>query len=76
MDSNKLLIELKESGPGTFCEYCGHFAGRHNDLECHFTRANSTKCQCTGFVFKNTKFDMDFWSGPIGVHSFDTPADA
>lgn len=49
-----------------FCENCGHFAGRHQELKCHFPPEDKPgdPCRCTGMMWQNEMYDMDMSRGP------------
>lgn len=49
-----------------FCENCQHFAGRHQELRCHFPNAEGEKpCPCTGLVWRDKMYEMDMNQGAI-----------
>lgn len=59
MDNPDSVVPLKG-----FCENCGHFAGRHQDLRCHFPDPDNPTCPCPGMVWKDEMYKMDMSNGP------------
>lgn len=49
------------------CENCGHFAGSHQGLRCHFPPSGPRHqyCACTGMTFQGRVFEMDMDTGPV-----------
>ena len=46
-------------GPGGTCDYCGHFAARHDETGCHTedlvaSGVRRKPCDCTVFVWGGT----------------------
>lgn len=59
---------------GGFCENCGHFAGRHQELRCHFPRRDDQPvCPCPGMMWGGKMYEMDMNAGPkrLVPHYFD-----
>lgn len=55
-------------GPGALCEDCGHFAGRHSNLVCHFppeSRRSRQPCDCAGMLWGDLRWEMDSRTGAI-----------
>lgn len=48
-----------------FCGNCGHFAGRHQELQCHMPKPEGQPpCPCTGMMWEDEMFVMDMNTGP------------
>lgn len=57
-----------------FCENCGHFAGRHQELRCHFPAPEGEQpCVCPGLMWDGHMHVMDMHEGSqrVVAHSFD-----
>lgn len=48
-----------------FCENCGHFLGRHQELRCHMppTDEHPNGCPCPGARWKEQMYEMDMDAG-------------
>ncbi len=56
---------------GGFCDECGDFAARHDELGCQFPRfdANLAPCACSGMLWLDVRWPRPWLPAPEGLVS-------
>ena len=52
---------------GGFCDDCGHFAARHDELGCHFPRPATNPCDCAGMQWQGVRWPRPWMPAPDGL---------
>lgn len=59
--------DLFHTGPGGFCEDCGHPAFRHKGSSCNFPSPEDNACGCGGMLWLGQRVNMEKMLEQAGV---------